>query len=77
MSIGKRICGLACAFALLFTVCGALGEAAEPDYYHIGLKVTALMSEITESDAYLSLIGTSSTFAKYRQNDTNAAHQSA
>ena len=56
MNIKKRICILITAALFLFTACGAFGEAAEPDYYRIGLKVTALMSEMMDSEAFLSIL---------------------
>ena len=56
MNIKKRICILIPAALLLCTACGAFGEAAEPDYYRIGLKVTALMSEMMDSEAFLSIL---------------------
>lgn len=67
MNVRKRICILLAAALLLFTVCGAFGEAAEPDYYRIGLKVTALMSEITDSEAYLSIFTRPEYFREVRE----------
>ena len=55
------------ALCLLFTACGAFAEAEEPDYYHIGLKVTALMSEIADSEAYLSFLSYPEACAEARE----------
>lgn len=67
MNIRKRICIFLIAALLLFTACGAFGEAAEPDYYRIGLKVTAIMSEITDSEAYLSIFTRPEYFSEVRE----------
>ena len=67
MNVKKRICLFLAAVVLLFTACGAFGEAAEPDYYRIGLKVTAIMSEITDSEAYLSVFTRPEYFREVRE----------
>ena len=67
MNVRKKICIFLAAALLLFTASGAFGEAAEPDYCRIGLKVTAMMSEITDSEAYLSIFGLPERFREVRE----------
>ena len=67
MNVSKRICILITAALFLFTACGAFGEAAEPDYYRIGLKVTALMSEMMDSEAFLSILTRPEYFSEQHQ----------
>ena len=67
MNVRKRICILITAALLLCTACDAFGEASEPDYYRIGLKVTAIMSEITDSEAYLSIFTRPEYFSEVRE----------
>ena len=45
----------------------ACGETVEPDYYHIGLEVAGLMSEIVDNDDYLSLFMNVDTFDEVRE----------
>ena len=60
----KSICSL-----LIMTIfLGIAGFAqAEPDYYHIGLEVTSVMSEMADSETYLSLLGTLSAWRDVRE----------
>ena len=67
MNIRKRICIFLSAALLLFPSCSAFSEAAKPDYYRIGLKVTAMMSEITDSEAYLSIFTRPEYFREVRE----------
>lgn len=67
MNVRKKICIFLAAALLLFTASGAFGEAAEPDYCRIGLKVTAMMSEVTDSEAYLSIFGLPERFREVRE----------
>ena len=67
MNVRKKISIFLAAALLLFTASGAFGEAAEPDYCRIGLKVTAMMSEITDSEAYLSIFGLTERFREVRE----------
>ena len=66
MKLRKQICALLFA-ALLFLSAGASGETADPDYYRIGLKVTGLMGEMTDSDAYFSLMSAPDAFRTARE----------
>ena len=67
MKLRKQICALLFASLLLLAAGGACGEAADPDYYRIGLKITGLISEMADSDAYLSLMGTPGSFRTARE----------
>ena len=67
MKLRKQICALLFAALLLPAAVGACGEAADPDYYRIGLKVTSLISEMTDSDAYFSLMATPESFRTARE----------
>jgi len=67
MNVRKKISIFLAAALLLFTASGAFGEAAEPDYCRIGLKVTAMMSEVTDSEAYLSIFGLPERFREVRE----------
>ena len=67
----KKTISILLLAALLFCAAGnASGEAAKPDYYNAGLEVTALMGEIIDSEAYLSLLVHPETFSKIRE-ETN------
>ena len=66
MNMKKWICALLSAVLLFCTTCAACSETAEPDYYHIGLEVTGLMSDIANSEAYLSLFFMPETFSGIR-----------
>ena len=66
MKLRKQICAFLFA-ALLLLATGACGEAADPDYYRIGLKVTSLISEMTDSDAYFSLMAAPDAFRTARE----------
>lgn len=64
----KKTISILLLAALLFCAAGnASGEAAKPDYYNAGLEVTALMGEIIDSEAYLSLLVHPETFSKIRE----------
>lgn len=67
MRIRKMICILLFTVLLFCTACAAFGEAAEPDYYRVGLKVAGLLSEITDSEAYLSLLTRPEMFREVRE----------
>ena len=57
-------------FISAMLACGAGGafcESAEPDYVRIGLEVTGLMSEMVDSETYLSMLGSVSAFADVRE----------
>lgn len=64
MNVRKTISILLISALLFCPVCNACSEAAEPDYYHIGLEVTALMGEMVDSEAYLSLLSQPETFSE-------------
>ena len=56
-----------CVLIIIAMMSAMAGSAfAEPDYYHIGLEVTDLMSEVVSSEAYLSIIGGSESIEKVR-----------
>ena len=63
----RNILILLTAARLACTTSYAFGESAEPDYYQIGLDVTALMSEIVDSDAYLSILTIPKTVEEVRE----------
>ena len=63
----RNILILLTAAMLACTVGCAFGESAEPDYYQIGLDVAALMSEIVDSDAYLSILTIPETVEEVRE----------
>ena len=67
MYIRKRICLVFSVVLLIFAAAGAYGETVEPDYYSIGLEVTSLMSEITDSEAYLSMLAFPESFSEVRE----------
>ncbi len=50
-----RILCIALMAALMMGMAGC--AQAEPDYYQIGLEVADVMSEIADSEAYLSMVG--------------------
>ena len=57
-----------CILLIMTMFVGIAGFAqAEPDYYHIGLEVTSVMSEIAGSETYLSLYGTPDTWSDVRE----------
>ena len=56
MRAGKTIMILLVSVLLFCPVCNACGETAEPDYYHIGLEVTGVMSEIVDNEGSRSKI---------------------
>ena len=57
-----------CILLIMTMFVGIAGFAqAEPDYYHIGLEVTSVMSEIAGSETYLSLYGASDTWSDVRE----------
>ena len=57
-----------CILLIMTMFAGIAGFAqAEPDYYHIGLEVTSVMSEIAGSETYLSLYGTPDTWSDIRE----------
>lgn len=57
-----------CILLIMTMFVGIAGFAqAEPDYYHIGLEVTSVMSEMVDSETYLSLLGTPSTWNDVRE----------
>ena len=62
----RLICILVSAAMLFLAAVGASGEAAEPDYYHIGLKVTELIGEITDSEDYLAMLTLPESFSQAR-----------
>ena len=56
-----------CVLIIIVMMSAMAGSAfAEPDYYHIGLEVTDLMSEVVSSEVYLSIIGGSESIEKVR-----------
>ena len=61
----RTVLALLLAMVLLIPAACA-EEEAEPDYYTIGLKVTGLMNEIVNSEAYLSLMAIPSTYSETR-----------
>lgn len=67
MYSGKKICSLLLAFLFLFTACGAFAEGTEPDYYRIGLEVTGLISEMVDSEAYLSMLTRPESISEVRE----------
>ena len=57
-----------CVLIIIVMMSAMAGSAfAEPDYYHIGLEVTSVMSEIADSETYLSLYGASDTWNDVRE----------
>lgn len=64
----NRIIKSICILLIMTMFAGIAGFAqAEPDYYHIGLEVTSVMSEIAGSETYLSLYGTPDTWSDIRE----------
>ncbi len=66
MNFKKRISILLLSALLFCFAENAFCEAKEPDYYRIGLKVTSTMSEIIDSESYLSLFSNPDFFSKER-----------
>ena len=67
MNMKRLICMLISATMLFLAAGSASGETAEPGYYHIGLKVTELMGEITDSEDYLSMLTLPESFSQVRE----------
>ena len=66
MNARKKACILLLAVFIL-TVSVSFCESPEPDYYRIGLNVSALMSGMADSEAYCSLFGPQEMYREVRE----------
>lgn len=67
MHTGKMTLTLLLSALILCIACSASAETEAPDYYHIGLQVTRLMSEMVDSDDYQSVLGTPESSRQIRE----------